>query len=87
MLNILKNHKVIIIALFVDLFLYWLAFYSSIVLPVINPSVEQYRILVEQGTSFPRDTNQCFLWMYLQIPITLYIFAYILKCFLIRKKS
>lgn len=86
MFNILKKHKIIFIILIIDLFLYWLLFYSGIVLPFINPSVEQYKILIKQGTSFPRETNQCFLFMWLQIPITLYVFVYTLKCFLISNK-
>jgi len=82
MFNILKKHKVIIIILLFDLFLYWFLFYSGIVLPYINPSLESYS---KSGTSFPRNTNQCFLWFYLQIPIILYIFYYTLKWFLKHK--
>lgn len=87
MFNILRKHKIVFIILMTDLFLYWLLFYSGVILPFINPSAEEYITLVKHGTSFPRETNQCFLWMFLQVPITLYILAYILKFLSSRNKS
>jgi cytochrome bd-type quinol oxidase subunit 2 len=85
MLNRFNKHRIVFIIIIIDLLLFWLLFHSGIVLPFINPSVEEYRILVEQGTSFPRHTNQCFLWMHLQIPIVLCLFVYTLKCFLSKR--
>lgn len=78
MLNIIKKHKTIIIVLSVDLFLFWLLFYSGIVLPFINPSIELYK---NSGTSFPRNANQMFLWFCLQLPLIFYTIFYIMKCF------
>lgn len=78
MFNISKELKIIIIALLLDLFLFWFLFYSGIVLPFINPSIELFE---KSGTSFPRNTNQMILWFCLQLPFILYVFYYILKCF------
>lgn len=76
MFNILKKHKMIIIVALVDFFLFWLLFYSGIILPFINLSIESYK---NSGTSFPRDTHQKILWICLQFPIIIYIFSRILK--------
>lgn len=68
MFYFLKKNKIVIIVVLTDLFLYWLLFYSGVVLPLINPSVEQYKKMVIMGTSFPRNTNQAFIWICLHFP-------------------
>lgn len=68
MFNFFKRYKIVIIVVFTDLFLYWLLFYSGIVLPFINPSLEQYKEMVIKGTSFPRNTNQILIWIFLHLP-------------------
>lgn len=68
MIHFLKKYKIVIIAVLADLLLFWLLFYSKVVLPFINPSVEQYKEMVRMGTSFPRDTNQMIIWIILHLP-------------------
>lgn len=87
MSNLLKKHKIVVAILMIDLFLYWLLLYSGVILPFINPSVELYEIYKNSGTGFPRNTNQYFLWFYLQIPIVLYAFVCTLKYFLDQRES
>ena len=68
MFHFLRKNKIVIIVVSTDLFLYWLLFYSGVVLPLINPSVDQYKKMVIMGTSFPRNTNQALIWIYLHFP-------------------
>ncbi|MCP3931199.1 MAG: hypothetical protein GY705_19110 [Bacteroidetes bacterium] len=51
--------------LIIDLLLYLFLFHSGIVLPLINPSVEEYNALF---TSFPRDTSQKNIWLMIHWP-------------------
>ena len=83
MFNILKKNKIVFIILITDLFLYWLVYYSGIVLPFINPSIEEYELL---ATSFPRDTHQLYFWILLRVPIALFMFGYVLKHLFVHKK-
>lgn len=68
MLGFLKKHKVVIIVVLIDLMLYWLIFCTDVVLPFINPSVEEYKRMVTTGTTFPRDTSQELFWMLIHLP-------------------
>lgn len=68
MLGVLNKHKIVIAVVLVDLFLFWLLFYSGIVLPLINPSIEQYNEMMAKGTSFPRNTIQMLIWIFLHFP-------------------
>ena len=68
MFHFLRKNKIVIIVVFTDLFLYWFLFYSGVILPLINPSVDQYRKMVIMGTSFTRNTNQALIWIYLHFP-------------------
>jgi hypothetical protein len=70
MINIIKKHKLVVIVIIIDLFLTWLLAYSDIVLPYINPSIEQYKGL---GTSFPRDYAQKMIWMFTHAPSSIFI--------------
>ncbi|MCY6370703.1 hypothetical protein [Clostridium ganghwense] len=72
MLNTIKKHKIVIIVVLIDLLLTWLLAFSGIVLPYINPSIEQYRL---SGTSFPLDFNQKLIWLIMHAPISLFIEA------------
>lgn len=69
------NHRKILTILLIDLFLYILLVKSNIVLPYINPSIEEY----SKVTSFPRNTNQVIMWYALQIPISMGICIYLIK--------
>ncbi len=82
-MRIFRNNKTITIILLLNLFSYLFLFHSGIVLPFINPSIEEYM----QYNSAPRDTNQIVLWYLLQIPFILYTLVYILKLFLMKKIS
>ncbi len=64
-MKLLKNHKFITAWVLGDLFLFWILFYSGIVLPYINPSVEDYNAHI---TSFPRNAAQMYLWIVLHMP-------------------
>jgi hypothetical protein len=70
MINTIKRHKIVIVFVLVDLFLFWMLFYSGIVLPFINPSIEEYR---KSFTSFPRNANQIFLWIIIHMPSSIII--------------
>ena len=63
-----KIYYISIIVLILDMILYFLIFHSGIVFPYINPSIEEYKAMV---TSFPRDTSQKYLWIYIHWPIVL----------------
>jgi len=71
MKNVLNTYKfkLFIIAITIDLLLYLLIFHSGIVLPYINPSVEDYK----PWTSFPRDAGQKMAWYILHIPTSMLI--------------
>jgi predicted acyltransferase len=75
MIGFLKRNKIFIIVLLTDLFLYWFLFYSGVVLPFINPSVEEYNNTM---TSFPRNASQMFIWIFMHFP-TSYILLSITK--------
>jgi len=68
MSGFLKRHKTVIIVVLIDLLLYWLIFCTDVVLPFINPSVEEYKHMVTTGTTFPRDTSQQLLWIFMHVP-------------------
>lgn len=72
MFSFLKKHKIIFIAVSVDMFLYWLLFLSGIVLPFINPSIAEYPF-----TSAPRGVGQMLMWEALHIPTSL-IFEFVI---------
>jgi hypothetical protein len=57
--------KIPICVAILDLFLFLLLFRSGIVLPVINPSVEQHK---QRETVFPRDSMQKILWISVHSP-------------------
>jgi hypothetical protein len=65
MFNILKRHKIVIIVILTDLFLFWLTFYSDIILTFINPSIEDYSI---SDTSFPRNYAEVLFWYLVHMP-------------------
>ena len=62
--------KLALLAVTIDLLLYGFLFYSGVILPGINPSVEQYNA---QMTSFPRDAMQKILWIALHWPTSLLV--------------
>ena len=68
--NSIKKHKFVAIAVLVDLFIFWLLFYSGFIIPFINPSLEQYQ---RSGTSFPRNYNQTLIWILLHTPTSFLI--------------
>ena len=68
MINFLRRYRIVIIVVLTDLLLFWVLFRSIVVLPFINPSVEQYKILLNGGTGFPRNTNQMIMWIILHLP-------------------
>jgi hypothetical protein len=65
MLDFLKKHKIVIIVVAVDLFLYWILYYSGVVLPFINPNIEEYNKIIN---SAPRNIGQMVIWMLLHFP-------------------
>lgn len=74
MFYFIKKHKIVILVMIVDLFIYWLLFCSGVVVPFINPNIYQYKGMLLRGTSFPRNTNQMLIWFLLHLP-TSYIIA------------
>jgi len=62
-----KIYKICLVVLAVDLFSYWLLFHSGVVLPYINPTIEEYNKTL---TSFPRDYGQSILWYSIHIPLS-----------------
>ncbi len=60
--------KLALCAIAVDLLFYWVVFHSGIVLPVINPSIEEYQ---QRVTSFPREAGQQMGWILLHFPTAL----------------
>ncbi|MCX7708796.1 MAG: hypothetical protein N2484_02985 [Clostridia bacterium] len=70
MLDLLRKHKIVVITILADLILFWLLFYSGLVVPWISPSLEEYNA---SGTSFPRNYNQILLWFALHLPSSLLI--------------
>lgn len=73
MSNIIKKHKIVIITLLIEILLFWFVFYSGIVIPFINPSIEEYENHIKGGTSFPRDYTQMLLWYLIHMPSSLII--------------
>ncbi|WP_105613997.1 hypothetical protein [Vallitalea okinawensis] len=73
MLNNIKKHKFVMITFIIEVLLFWIVFYSGIILPFINPSIDEYETLVQGGTSFPRDYIQGLLWHLLHAPSSLII--------------
>jgi hypothetical protein len=63
-----KRHKYIIIFVCLDLFLFWVLFYSGIVLPFVNPSMKEYN---KDITSFPRNYGQMLIWVFLHFPTSI----------------
>jgi len=61
------SYKIALIVLGLELIAYFLLFHCGIVLPFINPSIEEYNKTV---TSFPRDYGQWLLWMYIHYPMS-----------------
>lgn len=61
-----KIHKICLSILVIDVLLYRLLFHSGIILPIINPSIEEYN---KHITSFPRDYGQQILWFTLHVPL------------------
>jgi hypothetical protein len=57
--------KTALVFLLVDLLLYFLLFHSGLVLPWINPTLEEYNNTV---TSFPRDYAQKLIWILIHFP-------------------
>lgn len=74
---LLSKHKRVISLVVLDAILYILLVKSNIVLPFINPSIENYSMV----TGFPRNTNQVLLWYMLQIPVSIFIFLYLVRSF------
>ena len=68
MFGFLKRHKIVIIVVLIDLLLYWIIFCTDVVLPFINPSVEEYKHMVATGTTFPRNTTQIVFWVFMHAP-------------------
>lgn len=74
-----KVTKICLWVLVLDAAVYWLLFYSGLVLPFINPSVEEYNAA---RTSFARHANQCMVWTVAHFPVS-FLIAHISERFLV----
>ena len=70
MLNFINRHKIVIIAVIVDIILYWILFCSGVIFPFINPDVGEYS---KRITSFPRNGGQILVWMFIHLPTSFII--------------
>jgi len=73
------RYKLPLIFILLDLGFYFLVFHSGIILPIINPSKEEYEH-IEYTTSFPREAGQQFLWFLIHAPLII-IFSVIFNFF------
>jgi hypothetical protein len=67
--------KIPICVAIVDLLLYLLLFRSGVVLPLINPSIEEFQ---RSGPGFPRDFMQQLIWIVPHSPASVIIGDYLL---------
>lgn len=64
----MKNiYKICLVVFVIDILLYLFLFHSGVVLPGINPSLQEYNKAL---TSFPRDYNQKLLWILFHMPLS-----------------
>jgi len=62
-----KIYKICLVVLVLDVLLYFFLFHSGVVLPWINPSIEEYS---KNVTSFPRDFGQKISWIMFHVPLS-----------------
>ena len=65
-----KITKICLSILTIDAVVYLILFHSGIVLPFINPTVEEYNAM---NTSFPRDYAQAIYWIVAHYPSSVLI--------------
>jgi len=73
------RYKVPLIFILLDLGVYFLVFHSGIILPIVNPSKEEYEHM-RYTTSFPRESGQQILWFLIHTPLII-IFSFIFNFF------
>jgi hypothetical protein len=63
--RLIKKHKFVVICVLIDILLFWLLFYSGLILPFINPTLEDYQAILN---SAPRHAGQMGLWLMAHMP-------------------